>query len=289
MKFLPLVVLFLLVSAACQNSDAGKVFTNSHSNYSQNYQIINRSGETLQERINVPAGYERIPVKKNSFAYYLRNLPLKPHGAPVKMYDGSTKPSEGVYVAVVDMPIGNRDLHQCADAVMHLRADYLWKTKQFHKIKFNFTNGFPAKYSRWIQGERIAVKGNKTYWYKAASPSNSYRDFWKYLQMVFAYAGSYSLSNELKPVRVQDMKIGDVFIVGGFPGHAVIVVDMAQNKKTGKKIFLLAQSYMPAQEIQILINPNNDKLSPWYELDFGNTLYTPEYTFNKDDLKRFPE
>jgi hypothetical protein len=29
--------------------------------------------------------------------------------------------------------------------------------------------------------------------------------------------------------------------------------------------FLLAQkSYMPAQDIHILVNPSNDKLGPWY-------------------------
>ena len=38
------------------------------------------------------------------------------------------------------------------------------------------------------------------------------------------------------------MGIGDVFIEGGFPEHAVIVVDMAINEKTGKKLFLLARA-----------------------------------------------
>ena len=87
--------------------------------------------------------------------------------------------------------------------------------------------------------------------------------------------------------NISEMRIGDVFIQGGFPGHAVIVVDMAKNKATGKKIFLLAQSYMPAQDIHILKNPNHDALDPWYELDFEGPLYTPEWTFGKDNLKRF--
>ncbi|MCH8317342.1 MAG: hypothetical protein IIA88_02400, partial [Bacteroidetes bacterium] len=69
----------------------------------------------------------------------------------------------------------------------------------------------------------------------------------------------------------------------------IIVVDLAVNPKTNEKIFLLAQSYMPAQEIQILKNPNNDKISPWYSVNFGEELETPEWTFNKTDLKRFEE
>jgi len=43
----------------------------------------------------------------------------------------------------------------------------------------------------------------------------------------------------LESVSIKNMNIGDVFIVGGSPGHAVIVVDMAVNSD-GEKIFLLA-------------------------------------------------
>ena len=50
---------------------------------------------------------------------------------------------------------------------------------------------------------------------------------------------------------------------------------------------MLAQSYMPAQQTQLLINPNDDNLSPWYSLDFGDNLRTPEWIFSKDQLKRF--
>jgi hypothetical protein len=105
--------------------------------------------------------------------------------------------------------------------------------------------------------------------------------------MVFAYAGTASLEKELKKVELREMEIGDVFIQGGSPGHAIIVVDMAENKNTGKKLFMLAQSYMPAQDIHVLKNPNNMNISPWYELDLGEVLNTPEWRFTKNNLKRF--
>ncbi len=44
---------------------------------------------------------------------------------------------------------------------------------------------------------------------------------------------------------------------------------------------------MPAQVIHILKNRVDSKLNPWYELEFGERLYTPEWTFSKSDLKRF--
>ena len=68
--------------------------------------------------------------------------------------------------------------------------------------------------------------------------------------------------------------------------HACIVADMAVNKE-GKTIYLLAQSYMPAQDIHILKNPMNEGLSPWYEVDNAESIYTPEYNFRRNELKRW--
>jgi hypothetical protein len=239
---------------------------------------------TLQTRFETPAGYMRTVENENSFGTFLRNLPLKPAKSLVKYYDGTFKNKENVYAAVINLPIGNRDLHQCADAVMRLRADYLFQQKRYDEIHFNFSNGMKVDYSRWRLGNRIVVKGNKTSWIKSAKASDSYESYWKYLEQIFQYAGTASLSKELKPIAHSDLKIGDVFIKGGFPGHAVIVVDVAI--KNGKKMFMLAQSYMPAQELQILLNPNNPN-SCWYDSDFGENLQTPEWQFSASELKRF--
>jgi hypothetical protein len=249
--------------------------------------LINEDGKSLRERINVPDGFERVRVEADSFGEYLRNLPLKPHGSKVHYYNGEIKRNDA-HEAVVDMDIGTKDLQQCADAVIRLRAEYLYGQRQYDKIHFNFTNGFKADYSKWMHGYRIAVSGNNVTWVKTAGYSTDYEDFRKYLDTVFAYAGTLSLSKELKPAAPEDMRIGDVFIRGGTPGHCVIVVDMAENRDTGEKIFMLAQSYMPAQDIHILKNPRNPELSPWYTIEPEKALLlTPEWTFEWDDLKRF--
>ena len=49
---------------------------------------------------------------------------------------------------------------------------------------------------------------------------------------------------------------------------------------------MFAQSYMPAQQTQILVNNSNKKISPWYELK-EETLIIPEWTFDKNSLRRF--
>ncbi|MBI2966382.1 MAG: DUF4846 domain-containing protein [Bacteroidetes bacterium] len=206
--------------------------------------IINPSGNTLGERVLPPPGFQRIKSDENSFANYLRQLPLKPHGSSVTLYDGNIKPNYDVYDAVVGLDIGRKDLHQCADAVMRLRAEYLWNQKQYDKIHFNLTNGFRADYAEWMKGKRIVLNGNSTFWKQTGKPSNTFNDFWKYLEFIFTYAGTLSLSKELKDINIDDLKTGDIFIQGGSPGHAVIVVDVALNTVSNKKVFLLAQSYV---------------------------------------------
>jgi hypothetical protein len=251
-------------------------------------QIIEPSGKTIRTRINTPEGFLRTAVDTTSFGHYLRNLPLKPHGSMVKYFNGEIKDKDNVYVAVVDQAISNKDLQQCADAVMRLRGEYLFWNKDYKNLHFNFTNGFNCEFSRWANGDRVKINGNKTSWNKTASPSISYDTFLKYMDLVFSYAGSFSLSQELMPVSYNQMQIGDVLIVGGFPGHAVIVVDMAENETNGIKLYMLAQSYMPAQETQVLQNPVNKAISPWYELtENKDVIETPEWIFKTSDLKRF--
>jgi len=244
-------------------------------------------GKTIETRFSPPAGFIRQPVPAGSFAAYLRSLPLKPAGTDVRLFDGSAKSARDVHAAVIDLPIGNRDLHQCADAVIRLRAEYLLSAGRADEIHFNFTNGFNAAYSRWRRGERIEVRGNAVRWKTTERTGMDDRDFWSYLETVFAYAGTASLAEELAPVPGDDPEIGDVFIRPGHPGHAVIVADKAVDPTNGRKIFLLVQSYMPAQEIHVLTNPNDSTLSPWYAAGFGTILRTPEWTFRSAERKRF--
>ncbi|MBN2491573.1 MAG: hypothetical protein JXQ29_12055 [Planctomycetes bacterium] len=120
-----------------------------------------------------------------------------------------------------------------------------------------------------------------------APADRSYGSFRRYLDTVFTYAGTASLVRELRRVPSRrDLRAGDVFVHGGHPGHAVLVVDVAESGDGQEKAFLLAQSYMPAQDIHILKNPG-DARSPWYSTGFGETLRTPEWTFAAIEQRRF--
>ena len=235
-----------------------------------NEKLVVKTENTIISRFKVPDGYTRKVNTENSFGYYLQHLPLKDFSTEVKYYDGRIKKNNNVYVSVVDLAIGTKNLHECADAVMRLKAEWLFKHKRFSEIHFNFlSDGKPRYYNDYVKGD------------------NSYKKFWSYLENVFAFANTASLHDEMKKVDdINDLLPGDVLIEKKNPyGHVVIVVDMAENEK-GEKIVLLAQSYMPAQEIQILVNPNDSELSPWYHLKEGD-IVTPEWYFTSENHRRF--
>ncbi len=249
-------------------------------------------GDPLWKRFPPPATYRRIPSKKGSFANWLRLLPLLPGKPPVHLHDGSLKYSQDVHAAVVDIDVGKRDLQQCADAVMRLRAEYLLAAGRASKICFRFGRGDRATWSKWRDGFR-PPKGNKRApWERKARPDRSYRNFRRYMNKVFGLSGTGSLKGDLDLVEdVSMIEIGDVFIErepGTSFGHAVLVMDVAKNPD-GRRAFLLSQSYMPAQEIHILKNNEAKDLSPWYTLEPGEILNTPEWPFPPGSLRRFTE
>jgi hypothetical protein len=248
--------------------------------------LIDEEGLTVSERFLPPEGAVRTASGSGSFAAYLQSLPLKPFGEKVKYFDGREK-GDRAYISVVDQDISARDLQQCADAVMRLRAEYFYSLGQHDRIAFHFVSGFLCDFKTWSSGKKVVVSGNKVSWASAPGNDSSYGSFRKYMDTVHAYASTLSLEKELVPVPMMEMQIGDVFIKGGSPGHAIIVTDMAKDEASGKTYFILAQSYMPAQETQILRNLEDPSLSPWYELKEGS-LSTPEWTFGVGTLRRFP-
>ena len=63
-----------------------------------------------------------------------------------------------------------------------------------------------------------------------------------------------------------------------------MIVDVCENEE-GKKAFLLAQGFMPAQQFHIIKNPRHE--DPWYyEDEVTYPFYTISYTFEEGSLKR---
>ena len=80
--------------------------------------------EPLAKRYRPPTGFHRVAVGPQSFAAWLRTLPIRTDRMQVLSYQGLPlkRPSAGI----VAMDVGDRDLMQCADSIIRLHAEYLW-------------------------------------------------------------------------------------------------------------------------------------------------------------------
>jgi poly-gamma-glutamate capsule biosynthesis protein CapA/YwtB (metallophosphatase superfamily) len=250
------------------------------------FTFIDKTGMNTATRIHSPKDYVRIPSVPEELTGFLRGLPLKTDGSDILLYDGTPKGDQGNHIAVYNLDTGNRDLQQCADSILRIYAEYYWSIGSFEKIAFHLTNGFLMEYTKWRDGNRLVVDGNVTSWSKTKEYDDSYETFRSYLNKVFTYAGTLSLSGECQSVTVEAIRPGDMFLQGGSPGHCVLVVDIAEDAN-GNRCYLLAQGFMPAQEFHILKNPLHPE-DPWYyQSEISFPLKTPSWTFDEGSLVRW--
>jgi len=238
--------------------------------------------------IPLPPGYWRVAIDSSSFGAWLRDCPLK-KDPTVYLYNGQPKRNQKAQFAVLDISVGTKDLQQCADAVMRLRAEYLYSRRDFGAIDFYTGQGTELNFLEWAKGKRYKQTGGRLVAYMGQGAGGTCKErscFDDYLETVFSYCGTLSLERQLAPEDMRDMQIGDVLIRGGSPGHAMIVMDMARNA-AGHIIYLLAQSYMPAQDIHIVLNPDKGDQDPWYTVQEG-PVTTPEWVFRSGQLRTWP-
>jgi hypothetical protein len=236
----------------------------------------------------VPAGFVRVAVAPGSFAEWLRELPLKPADSAVTLHDGRPVADHGTVAAVVDIDVGRSDLQQCADAVMRLRAEYLFSRRLTGLIGFELYSGERYRFAAFAEGVTPVLSGERIAWQSGPPRDVSHASLRRWLDAVYAFASTRSLAHELRPVEdPAAAAIGDVFIHPGSPGHAVIIVDLAVDPATGRKLALLAQSSTPARDVHILRNTGDPRLGPWFPVVARRPLITPGRVFAANELKRF--
>ncbi|MBH8571281.1 hypothetical protein KB206_20485 [Microvirga sp. STS02] len=244
--------------------------------------------QPLAARFAPPAGCQRVPVAASSWGEWLRWLPLKPAGTKARLYNGQLKDRQDVVAAVVNIDVPPQDLQQCADAVIRLRAEYGFSHDP-NKVHFHLTTGYDFWFSDFVAGRTFRVANEEVLPATRPAEAPTHAALVRYLVPTFGYAGTKSLSRELRPVPLAQVQPGDVLIHGGAPGHAVLVVDVAENPASHQKYVLLAQSYMPAQSIHVLRNIDAPALGAWFAVPgpAGAEFDTPEWTFAREELKRF--
>lgn len=281
-----LVLFIILILGACNGPPAAIVSSGDNEKPPPSPTLILSEGTTMQTRILPPPNYERIGAPSGSFLEFMRNQEMKEDGSPVVLYNGKEKRNQDAHTAVFAFDAGDRDLQQCADSIIRIYAEYFWSVEEYQKIRFHLTNGFLMDYLSWQNGSRLQVEGNSTNWVKSRAYEDSYQSFRDYLTTVMIYAGTISLDEESVPISYKDLQAGDLLLVGGSPGHCVLIADVAINAE-GKKCCLLAQGFMPAQEFHILKNPQDDS-DPWYyEDDLASDVHTPEFLFEEGSMQRW--
>ena len=246
------------------------------------------TSQTLAARFPAPAGSRRVAVAAGSWGEWLRGLPLKPTGTRARLFNGALKTPQNVVAAVVDIDVPPQDLQQCADAVIRLRAEYGFSHAP-NKVHFHLTTGYDFWFSDFVAGRTFRVVNEQVLPATRPAEAPTHAALARYLVPTFGYAGTLSLSRELRPVPLPQVQPGDVLIHGGAPGHAVLVVDVAENPVSHQKYVLLAQSYMPAQSIHLLRNIEELRLGAWFAVPgpAEAAFYTPEWTFGRSELGRF--
>ncbi len=239
----------------------------------------------LEEAFAPPVGYTRLPVEPGSFEAWLRGLPLRPEGSPVRDYLGGEvlAGDDARLAAVAELDVGRADLQQCADSIIRLHAEWLWASGGKERIAYRFTSGHLAEWPKYAAGDRARISGRKVSWERSAAADASRPTFRSYLSLVFTYAGTLSLQAEKQRPTRETVRPGDFFVLGGSPGHAVLVLDVAVNA-AGERVALLGQGFIPAQDFHVL-SPGRG--GPWFPLT-GEAVATPFWKpFPWSALRRF--
>lgn len=249
--------------------------------------LLQKDSLTIASRVKPPKGYKRVNYPKGSFENYLRHYKLKPFGSKIINYDNTNYFWQGGHIGILEVPVPSNGLQQCADALIRIRSEYLWDNNKKNKIGFNFTSGHYCSWLKYAEGYRPKIKGNKVTFYKTAKANHSKANFYKYLNLIYTYSGTLSLYHELPKITdAKQLKIGDMLIKGGTPGHIVIICDEAVNAG-GEKLFLLAQGNTPAQSVHLVKNLEDSSISPWYQLKRHKVISVSNYTFSNSEFVRF--
>jgi len=244
---------------------------------------------TLDRKFTPPSGYTRVGVEKNSYQDYLRGLPLRTDRTSVKLYNGESvyMPSKGI----IPLDLGKRDLHQCADSVIRLYAEWLWVEDRATEAQFHFTSGDLARWKDWRAGKVLMVKKGKVVQVRTKPTPNTHKAYRRWLDRVFTYASTRSMHRDSK--RVEDSKelqAGDFFLMGGSPGHVVILLDVAESK-SGDRVALVGQGYLPAREFHVIEGDGQAAVDGvWFKLpsEDREELATPTWKpFSMEHAWRF--
>ena len=246
--------------------------------------------ESLENRFPTPEGFDRVDLPSLGFGAWLRALPVDGGAPVVRTSTGRVIPAPAL--ATVPLDLGRGDLQQCADSALRLYAEYRWDTGRTEDMAFHFTSGDRSAWTDWVEGERFVVSGPRVQRTSRVPVEPTHAAYRSWLQHTFRYAGTRSLHHDTRPVEPSSpLRPGDVFVDPGSPGHAVVLLDVAESA-TGERIALIGQGFMPAQTFHVLKPELGHGHAGWFSLPSAasGVVKTPSWrAFSRADALRFPK
>ncbi len=263
--------------------------------FSQNTIFLSPQSYNLEKYISIeahfspPSGFKRVKTDSNSFAAYLRKLPVVASTNNVLDFKNNirVKAGDSTLAAVVPFAIKGKRLWQCMDILLILRVDYLKKEKDTESIKFPLPDGLILSWKEWRDGFRPDFSGLRFYKTRSETFNATANSFKRYLNSIFSYSNTQTFFYHYPQVSLGSIKPGDFIVKKGKKGHAVLVLDIAVNDRN-EKVALIGQGDTPACQFYILKSKQN---SPWFRI--SEQADSPELPISKkmywSGLRRFAE
>jgi len=242
----------------------------------------------LAERIAPPAGFRRVATTTDSFADWLRHLPVLPAGSPVKSHKeevvlAGDHPNLAAVIAL--QPHAPRLLDATA-MMIRLRGEYAWTRAGGLGARFHFDCGDRLSWMAWASGVRPRAEERRVGFRQVLPADTSRASYCAYLETVFYYGSSQSLLDDTRPAEDGRVAIGDVLLLAGSNGHALIVLDVVLHA-SGEVRALLGQGGTPPQTLHVL---QSDAGDPWFGVTDDMTIDLGERgVMRLDDLRHWAD
>lgn len=196
----------------------------------------------------LPPDWERIPAVPRSFGEYIQQLSFKRTDSTY-FWNGTS----GIYhnVAAVHMLDRMSQNQQCADIIMRLYSEYM------------------------------ISKNKKIIWHSVNGQEKTWdgHDLYRYLNDIYNYSNTFSLYKyDSYAIPLNRMQPGDILVIPGFPGHAVIIADVI--KKDNRFSVAVIEGFTPAVH-PFLYKSGKSVYIPWV-----NGILVSGYHFTDNNIRR---
>ena len=196
------------------------------------------------------------------------------------------KSTDSTLAGVVPVNIAGNRLWQCMDILICFHVDYL-EMNSNPVVSYPLPDGTPFSWLEWQKGIRPVFEGLNFKKILKSKSDTSVKNFTKYLNTIFEYSGTQSFWHYYPDIKLNNVEPADFIVKKGKKGHAILVVDVAENSM-GQKVALMGQGDTPACQFYLLKQTNGD---PWFKIDIESAH--PDLPIKKKmpwlGLRRFPE